>query len=226
MMKYTVIIPAAGMGSRMNTDYNKIFIPLGESPVIRMTVEKFEADPDCNAIYLAGRKNEIDTLHEILAGCTKVRGIIEGGKERQHSIYNVLSAIEPADYVFVHDGARPFVSKETLTHLKEAVPVHKAVICGVKPKDTLKRIDGSTVEATIDRDRVVAVHTPQAFDYELLVSAYRNALENELSVTDDSMMVEALGVSVHVTPSTYDNIKITTREDLKVAESIMNKREG
>ncbi|MCG7331982.1 2-C-methyl-D-erythritol 4-phosphate cytidylyltransferase [Salinicoccus roseus] len=223
-MKYTVIIPAAGMGSRMHMDYNKVFIRLGDTPIIRMTVEKFETDPDCEAIHLAGRKGEMDTLWEMLQGCTKVKGIHEGGRERQHSIHNVLRAIEPADFVFVHDGARPFVSQHTLDDLKASVEMHQAVICGVKPKDTLKRISGGEVEETIDRASVIAVHTPQAFEYDLLMRAYQNAAEKNLSVTDDSMMVEALGKRVHVTASTYDNIKITTEEDLKVAESIMKKR--
>lgn len=211
------------MGSRMHMDYNKVFIRLGDIPIIRMTVEKFEADPDCEAIHLAGRKGEIDILWEMLQGCTKVKGIHEGGRERQHSIHNVLRAIEPTEYVFVHDGARPFVSRTTLEGLKASVAVHQAVICGVKPKDTLKRISGDAVEETIDRTSVISVHTPQAFEYDLLMRAYRNAEENGLSVTDDSMMVEALGKRVHVTASTYDNIKITTEEDLKVAESIVKK---
>lgn len=222
-MKYTVIIPAAGMGSRMHMDYNKVFIRLEGTPVIRMTVEKFERDPDCEAIHLAGRKGEIDTLWDMLEGCAKVKGIHEGGRERQHSIHNVLKAMEPTGYVFVHDGARPFVSQATLDGLKDSVAVHQAVICGVKPKDTLKRISGDAVEETIDRTSVIAVHTPQAFEYDLLMQAYRHAAENGLSVTDDSMMVEALGKRVHVTASTYDNIKITTGEDLKIAESIMKK---
>lgn len=222
-MKYTAIIPAAGMGSRMGINFNKIFIKIGDIPIIRMTVEKFQNDPDCEAIHLAGREGEIDSLREMLGGLSKVKGIHIGGFERQDSIFNALQAIDPTDYVFIHDGARPFVRQETLSALAGAVEEHDSVICGVKPKDTLKRISNNQVQETVDRENVIIVHTPQAFRYDLIMDAHRNADENNLTVTDDSMMVEALGNVVHVVPSTYDNIKITTEEDLKVAESILKK---
>ncbi|WP_411842953.1 2-C-methyl-D-erythritol 4-phosphate cytidylyltransferase [Salinicoccus sp. HZC-1] len=222
-MKYTAIIPAAGMGSRMGINFNKIFIKIGETPIIRMTVEKFQNDPNCEAIHLAGRAGEIGSLREMLGGLSKVKGIHIGGIERQDSIFNALQAIEPTEYVFIHDGARPFVRPETLNALSEAVVKHDAAICGVKPKDTLKRISNSQVQETVDREAVVIVHTPQAFRYDLIMDAHRNAVDSNLAVTDDSMMVEALGNVVHVVPSTYDNIKITTEEDLKVAESILRK---
>ncbi|AKG75099.1 2-C-methyl-D-erythritol 4-phosphate cytidylyltransferase [Salinicoccus halodurans] len=222
-MKYTAIIPAAGMGSRMGINFNKIFIKIGETPIIRMTVEKFQNDPNCEAVHLAGREGEIDSLHEMLAGLSKVKGIHIGGAERQDSIFNALKALSPTDYVFIHDGARPFVRQETLSALSEAVVKNDSVICGVKPKDTLKMISDNQVQETVDRENVIIVHTPQAFRYDLIMDAHENAAEQNLAVTDDSMMMEALGYRVHVVPSSYDNIKITTEEDLKVAESILKK---
>lgn len=103
----------------------------------------------------------------------------------------------------------------------EAVTRHKAVICGVKVKDTIKRTDGSKVTETLDREELLITHTPQAFDYELIKKAHENARRNNLEVTDDSSMVEALGEAVHIVESDYNNIKITTREDLIIAESII-----
>lgn len=222
-MKYTAIIPAAGMGRRMGINFNKIFIKIGDAPIIRMTVEKFQNDPNCEAIHLAGREGEIDSLHEMLSGLSKVKGIHIGGTERQDSIFNALKAIAPTDYVFIHDGARPFVRRETLNALSESVIKNGSVICGVEPKDTLKKISDNQVQETVAREDVIIVHTPQAFRYDLIMDAHRNAAEKNLVVTDDSMMVEALGHRVHVVPSRNDNIKITTEEDLKVAESILKK---
>lgn len=220
-MKYTVIIPAAGLGSRMGLGFNKVLLEIGGEPVIKRTVMHFVNDADCTAVHLAVRAEEVGVMNELFRGIGKVKGIHIGGNERQHSIYNALVNIEETDYVFVHDGARPFLTADVLTRLKEKVIETGAVICGVQTKDTLKRvIDGKVVE-TLVRDEVIAVHTPQAFEYGVLKAAYAHAKAHNLKVTDDSMMVEAIGKEVYLVESTYDNIKITTSEDLQLALRIL-----
>lgn len=222
-MGYTAIIPAAGLGKRMGMDYNKVFIRINEMAVIQMTVSQFEKDDHCEAIYLAARADEIESMNELFSDSKKVKGIFAGGSERQDSIYNVLKQIPKCRYVMIHDGARPFVTKDTLDALYESVKVDKAVICGVNVKDTIKIVDDGLVTNTVPRERLFVVHTPQAFDYDLILKAHREARENQLAVTDDAMMVEELGCSVSVVPSNYDNIKITTTEDLIIAEAILQR---
>ena len=222
-MGYVAVIPAAGLGKRMGYDYNKIFIQLNEMAIIQMTVEQFEKDDNCDAIYLAARKDEMDNMIDMFASSFKVKGIFEGGEERQDSIYNVLQKIPECDYVLIHDGARPFVSQDILFELYESVKHNSAVICGVNVKDTIKRVDEGKVAHTIPREELFVTHTPQAFSYKLIMRAYEEAENNELSVTDDASMVEALGADVHVVISNYDNIKITTMEDLIMAEAIIKR---
>lgn len=220
-MSYTVLIPAAGSGTRMGATKNKLLLKLNDEPIIVHTVRQFEADENCDAIYIATKESERDDFRELLSFSKKLKRIVEGGTERQDSIHNMIEQMAPSDVVMVHDGARPFVTPTILNALYRSVIEHDAVICGVTPKDTLKRIDNNIVTETIDRSRMIQVHTPQAFSYALLKRAYENAADKNLVVTDDSMMVEALGIDVHVVPSDYQNIKITTHEDLLIGERIL-----
>ncbi|MGO1922190.1 MAG: 2-C-methyl-D-erythritol 4-phosphate cytidylyltransferase [Jeotgalicoccus sp.] len=220
-MKYTVIIPAAGLGSRLGLGYNKVLLEIDGEPVIKRTVRQFENDPDCESIHLAVRAEETDVMQELFRESIKIAGIHIGGAERQDSIYNALVNVSNTEYVFVHDGARPFVTADVLSRLKAKVAETGAVICGVKTKDTLKRVIDGKVKETLVRDEIVAVHTPQAFKYDILKRAYEHSKEHKLEVTDDSMMVEAIGKEVYLVASTYDNIKITTSEDLQLAHMIL-----
>ena len=220
-MNYSVVIPAAGMGKRMKLGYNKILHEVLGKPIIHHTVSIFEKDPDCTEIHLAASKDEIKDLEAILSSFKKVKGIYEGGKERQDSIYNALVHVENREFVMVHDGARPLLDSATLNRIKASLKEKDAVICGVPVKSTLKTVVDGVVTETIDRSSTFEVHTPQAFCYNLLIDAYRNAREQNLVVTDDSMMVEALGEKVHVVLSNYNNIKVTTREDLAVLNILL-----
>lgn len=222
-MGYVAVIPAAGLGKRMGYDYNKVFIQVNEMAIIQMTIEQFEKDENCDAIYLAARKDEMENMVELFSSSYKVKGVFEGGSERQHSIYNVLQNIPECEYVLIHDGARPFVSQDILFELYENVKYKSAVICGVKVKDTIKRVQGNKVKQTIPREELFVTHTPQAFSYDLIMRAYEEAEKNDLSVTDDASMVESLGEEVHIVTSNYDNIKITTMEDLIMAEAIIKR---
>lgn len=224
-MSYTVLIPAAGSGTRMGTNTNKLLMHLDDTPIIVHTVQRFEQDDNCQAIYLATKPDERHTFKELLSFSNKIKGFVDGGRERQDSIYNMIKVMEVSKWVMVHDGARPFVSDDTLSALYEEVQQHDAVICGVRPKDTLKRVESNKVSETIDRAHVIQVHTPQAFDFSLLQKAYDHAASQQLSVTDDAMMVEALGHDVHVVSSDYNNIKVTTPEDIATAETILMGRD-
>ncbi|MFC3899422.1 2-C-methyl-D-erythritol 4-phosphate cytidylyltransferase [Aliicoccus persicus] len=225
-MSYTVLIPAAGSGKRMGAPQNKMLLPLLDIPIIVHTVEQFEADENCAAIYVATKRDEREIFSEILSFSSKLKEIVDGGDERQDSIYNMLQQMEEHEWVMVHDGARPFISKSVLNALYESVQTNDAVICGVRPKDTLKRVNQDIVKDTVNRDEVIMVHTPQAFSYTLLKRAYEHAYAQNLVVTDDSMMVEALGERVHVVESDYNNIKITTQDDMLTGERILLGRDN
>lgn len=225
-MSYTVLIPAAGSGKRMGAPQNKMLLPLLDIPIIVRTVEQFEADENCAAIYVATKRDEREIFSEILSFSSKLKEIVDGGDERQDSIYNMLQQMEEHEWVMVHDGARPFISKSVLNALYESVQTNDAVICGVRPKDTLKRVNQDIVKDTVNRDEVIMVHTPQAFSYTLLKRAYEHAYAQNLVVTDDSMMVEALGERVHVVESDYNNIKITTQDDMLTGERILLGRDN
>lgn len=222
-MGYTAVIPAAGLGKRMGIDYNKVFIRINEMAVIQMTVSQFEEDQNCDAIYLAAHKDELESMKELFNESPKVKGIFEGGQERQHSIHNVLKNIPPCEYVMIHDGARPFVTKNTLDELYDSVKKNNAVICGVHVKDTIKEVSEGKVSNTMPREKLIVVHTPQAFEYNLIMKAHDEAVKNDLNVTDDASMVEEVGGEVKVVKSNYDNIKITTTEDLIIAEAIIQR---
>lgn len=208
----------------MGSTKNKVLLELNGKPIIYHTVSIFEKDINCAAVYLAAREEEIAYLKDLLKDCSKVKGIMVGGSERQYSIYNVLKNIPQCEIVMVHDAARPFVSHETLQVLYDATAEKQAVIAAVPVKDTIKMVSDSVIERTLNRAALWQVQTPQSFDYRLLLNAYRAAEQDDFLGTDDASLVERLGESVSVIESDYDNIKLTTPEDLYFAEAIMKKR--
>jgi len=220
---YDVIIPAAGMGKRMQANQNKILLTINHKSILEHTVQVFQNDDNCRAIHLAAQRDEISTLQSMLTNYSKIDVITEGGSERQYSIYNVLKAIEPCEYVFVHDAARPFVTQDTLNKLYESVQQNHSVIAAVKVKDTIKRIENDQVTETLKRDELWQIQTPQAFEYQLLIDAYNKADADQFLGTDDASLVERIS-KVHIVESDYDNIKITTPEDMFFAEAILKKR--
>lgn len=220
---YDVIIPAAGMGKRMQADKNKILLTINNQSILEHTVQVFQNDDNCRSIHLAAQKDEIDMMKSMLQAYDKIGIITQGGSERQYSIENVLKAIEPCDYVFVHDAARPFVTQATLNKLYHSVQQHHSAIAAVKVKDTIKRIENNQVTETLKRDELWQIQTPQAFMYSLLLDAYNAANQENFLGTDDASLVERIA-KVHIVESDYDNIKITTPEDMFFAEAILKKR--
>lgn len=230
MEKIAAVIVAGGSGKRMGTTVKKQFIQLRDKEVLAHTIEAFnEVDEISEIIVVVGQEDVERVREEIVARyqLSKVSKIVVGGKERQDSVYNGLIATsDEIEYVMIHDGARPFISKAVIQRAIEKTKQCKATIVAVPVKDTIKVIDieTETVEHTPKREKLWAVQTPQSFDKKLLLAAYENAHQKGLQVTDDSMIVEAYGKKVHVVLGEYTNIKITTPEDLVIGESILGKK--
>ncbi|QED45920.1 2-C-methyl-D-erythritol 4-phosphate cytidylyltransferase [Cytobacillus dafuensis] len=225
-MAYRVIIPAAGQGKRMGAGKNKILLELNQLPIIIHTLRVFELDEDCEGIILAVNPQDEDEMKSLLDRhqITKVTSFVPGGKERQHSIYNALKQVRQEGIVLVHDAARPFIDKNLLRSLIEAAKTSGAAILAVPVKDTVKKATGKFVAETVERTSLWAVQTPQAFRFSILFEAYRKAEEDDFLGTDDASLVERLGKDVVIVEGSYDNIKLTTPEDLYFAEAIIRKR--
>ncbi|WP_069999889.1 2-C-methyl-D-erythritol 4-phosphate cytidylyltransferase [Cellulosilyticum sp. I15G10I2] len=228
MDKVSVVIVAGGSGKRMGLAIKKQYILLKEKEILAHTIEAFENCEFINEIILVVAEEDIDYVQEnivIRYDLNKVKKIAAGGSERQDSVYNGLLKVDrDTNYVMIHDGARPFISKKVILNCLKKAKETGASIVAVPVKDTIKICDTKThqVEQTPNRDTLWAVQTPQIFSFELLMKAYQHAKANHLQVTDDSMIVEALGKEVYITQGEYTNIKVTTAEDLIIAEAILN----
>lgn len=226
-MNYFVVIPAAGKGKRMKAGRNKLLLELEGKPVIIHTLAVFETDPSCEGIVLSIDPDERFEFEQLLLAYNiqKVYALAAGGQERQHSVYSGLKMLPPeTDIVLVHDGARPFITLETIKRLVESASNTGAAIAAVPVKDTIKQAEGETVLQTVDRSNLWSVQTPQAFRMAVLVSAQQKAQEEQLLGTDESSLVERTGYPVQIVESDYDNIKLTTPEDLYFARAIIAKR--
>ena len=222
MEKYTAIVLAAGVGKRMNSKIQKQYMLLGGKPVLFYALDAFEKSRVDEIILVVG-KGEIEYCRKEIVEkykFHKVTKIVEGGKERYHSVYEGLKAMDTADYVLIHDGARPFLDQQILTRTMEAVKQYQACVVGMPVKDTIKITteDGFSKE-TPERKHVWMIQTPQCFSYPLIFEAYQKMLQNEdATITDDAMVLEKVkGLPVKMVEGSYRNIKITTPEDLLVA---------
>lgn len=228
-MKTTAIVLAAGSGKRMNSKVHKQYLLLKGRPILYYSLKAFEDSPIDDIILVVGA-GEIDFCRKEIVeqyGFEKVRAIVEGGKERYHSVYEGLKAAGATDYVLIHDGARPFVSQPIIERTLEAVCEHKACVVGMPVKDTIKIVDEDTfAKETPNRSTVWMVQTPQAFSYSLIYDAYTRMLTDEdAAITDDAMVVERMtDYKVKLIEGSYQNIKITTPEDLDVAEKFFEKK--
>lgn len=228
-MKTTAIVLAAGSGKRMNSKIHKQYLLLQGKPVLYYALKAFE-DSQTDAVILVVGAGEADYCKKEIVeryGFRKVEAIVEGGKERYHSVYEGLKAAGETDYVLIHDGARPFVSQAVIERVTLAVRKYGACVAGMPVKDTVKIADEEAfARETPNRSTVWMVQTPQAFSYSLIYDAYTRMLENEDdTITDDAMVVERMtDCKVKLIEGSYQNIKITTPEDLKVAESFFEKK--
>lgn len=227
MARYTAIVLAAGQGRRMNSEVAKQYMTLNEKPVLYYSLRVFE-DSDIDEIILVVGAGEEEYVREAVVerySFKKVKQIIRGGQERYHSVYQGLLSSKGADYVLIHDAARPLITWEIIARTMEAVVEHKACVVGMPSKDTIKISDeNNIVISTPKRENVWTIQTPQAFEYHMIIEAYQLLLKSEIiGITDDAMVVEQMmGYPIKLLKGSYTNIKITTPEDIILAEALMN----
>ena len=226
--KCTAIVLAAGRGKRMGTEVQKQYLDICGKPVIYYSLEVFEQSEIIDEVILVvGENQETYCRQEIVEkyGFQKIKAIVEGGAERYHSVWNGLQKVTEG-YVFIHDGARPFVTEEILQRAYEDVCAYKACVVGMPVKDTIKVSDdkGFVVE-TPNRSSLWMIQTPQVFDAVLVKEAYHKLIEQRVeNVTDDAMVVEQMmGHEIKLVMGSYENIKITTPEDLEIANTFIKK---
>jgi len=237
-MKVIVIIPAAGLGTRMGSSTataqgrqrSKQFVELDGSPILMHTLRKFTACAQVDEIWVAMRKSEIEAFTPELAAAKLEKPVhtVEGGEHRQQSVANALRAANAAedDVVLVHDAVRPFIAVETIEAVIAAVATHGAVIVGMPAVDTIKQVertsDGAIVKTTIPREQIVQAQTPQAARYGILRRVIDEAEGEGFLATDESSLLERAGYPVHVVMGSSRNIKITTPADLELAEFFLS----
>ena len=226
------IVLAAGRGTRMHSDIPKQYLLIREKPVLYYSLKTFQ-DSFIDRMILVTSESDVEYCRQNIVekyGFDKVTQVVAGGRERYHSVYEGIKAAGDCDYIFIHDGARPFVTEEMLERAKACVCEFDACVVGMPVKDTIKIADENGFAAsTPRRDLVWMVQTPQVFSYSLIKDSYSALIKEEakilqqgIRITDDAMVVETFSdKKVKLVEGSYENIKITTPEDLNVAESFL-----
>ncbi len=241
-MKVVVIIPAAGLGTRMSTAPkskgkkapSKQFAELGGTPVLLHTLRKFAASAEVEEIFVALRKDEISAFRAGLEKeakdiLRKNPQLVEGGEHRQQSVANALAAVKAAadDIILVHDAVRPLVTVEIIQEVIQGVKKHGAAIAGLPAVDTIKQVERTAetamIKATVPRDKIVMAQTPQGFRYDVIKKAFDQAAADGFIGTDEASLVEHSGQEVAVVMGSARNIKITTPGDLELAEFFLKR---
>jgi 2-C-methyl-D-erythritol 4-phosphate cytidylyltransferase len=226
----SAVIVAGGRGTRMGKDISKQYIKIQGSEILARTLDVFEACLSVDEIILVVSVDDVQYCISEITGkydFRKVKSIVPGGKERQESVYNgLINCSSETDIVIIHDAVRPFVNTMIIEKSIESAQKHGACTAAVPVKDTIKIVDkeGFSIE-TPDRSTLYSVQTPQTFKYDLILSAHQKAMAESKRGTDDTMLVEMLGHKVHIIDGSYYNIKITSPEDLILAEAIINSSE-
>ncbi len=224
-MKVAAIVPAAGKGERLGSKIHKPFIVIGKEPILARTLTALDKSAYIDEIILVLNEADLAKARSLTKKnrLKKIKKITLGGKRRMDSVNNGLSEVSgDVDYVVVHDGVRPFLDNKIISSVIEGAKTFGAAITCVPVKPTIKEIEkGDFVTATLKRESLVEVQTPQAFKKDILLRAYKKAFDDGIDATDDSVLVERLGVKVKAVAGSYRNIKITTVEDLKYARSLI-----
>ncbi len=229
-MNVSVIIVAAGRGSRLKAGAPKAFVLLKGRPLIAHSLAVFQTMKVVNGIIVVGHKDHLKRFEALRRNFKKIRAVVAGGAARADSVKCGLAAVDDnADVVLVHDAARPLINAQMVQRLLTALKKHKAVIAGVPVKATVKQVNAKTlrVERTLQRSLLWEAQTPQGFHKDVLVKAHQQKFKGEAlrpgsgQVTDDAMLVERLGVGVKVVMGDHRNVKITTPEDLSIAEGLI-----
>lgn len=233
-MKTAAIVLAAGSGSRMRSTTKKQYMLIQDKPVLYYSLKAFQ-ESFVDEVILVTSAEDISFCNEEIIqkyGFTKVHHIVAGGKERYHSVYAGIEQLQDCEIVFIHDGARPMLSSEMLERLYQDVKKTGACVAGMPAKDTIKIAnEEGNIAMTPDRNLVWTIQTPQVFSYELIHRAYEELIASEenlrnqgIHITDDAMVVEHfLKYPVHLVEGSYENIKITTPEDLAIAQQFLLK---
>lgn len=223
-MSNVAIILGAGNGTRMKSEKSKLLLEIGSKTVIERSVEAFLSVSDIDEIIVVARAQDIDIYSELLTD-ERISFVI-GGSTRQQSVKNAVETVDDAHLIVIHDGARPLIKCEDIEKTIRAAEEFSAAAVGVFVKDTIKIVDKQGfVESTPDRSTLFAVQTPQIFDFDLYKNAMKKADEQGLDFTDDCQLVELCGGKVKMVEGSYSNIKITTPDDIALAENLL-KNEG
>ncbi|MGQ9687956.1 MAG: 2-C-methyl-D-erythritol 4-phosphate cytidylyltransferase [Desulfobaccales bacterium] len=233
-MRVVAIIAAAGLGRRMQQDIPKTYLHLAGKPILLHTLEVFEQVPEVDEVLVVVHPEDLEFCQQEIIDphpLKKVLRLVPGGKERQDSVYNGLIILhkeaETVEIILVHDGARPLVEPGLVSKVVAAARRYGAAIPGIPCQDTLKRVNSKgEVAETLDRRELWQIQTPQGFRAPLLWQAYQEARRREFYATDEAALVEALGKTVAVVPGSFLNLKITTPDDLWLAEAILNYRQA
>jgi 2-C-methyl-D-erythritol 4-phosphate cytidylyltransferase len=224
-LKTIALITAGGKGQRMQSPTAKQFLLLGGKPILARTIAVFEACPVVDEIFVIAPQAEMAKVQtEIIEKYQykKVLKVVRGGRRRQQSVWNGLRAIKSdCSWVIVHDGVRPLITSELIEDgLREARQTGAAIVA-LPARDTVKRLVPGGKLQTLAREEIWLAQTPQIFEFSLLCQAHQKASQEKFTGTDDASLVERLGQSVSLIPGDYGNIKITTPEDLKIAEMLV-----
>ncbi|MFH1772258.1 MAG: 2-C-methyl-D-erythritol 4-phosphate cytidylyltransferase [Candidatus Omnitrophota bacterium] len=219
-MNVGAVIVCAGKGKRLGTR-DKAVLSLANKPLFYHTCKKFSSISKINQIILVLRRNNFAIAKKLIKD-PKVL-FVQGGKERKDSVYNGICALDKKiKFVLIHDGARPFVSKDSIERVISALKKHRAVVCGVRAYDTVKLIRGNLIKDTVPREKVFLAHTPQGFRRQVIESAYKKTRKK--NPYDDSQLVEEQGINVRVVEGSKYNFKITHPEDIDAAEALISNR--
>jgi 2-C-methyl-D-erythritol 4-phosphate cytidylyltransferase len=228
MPKIGVIIAAAGSGKRLGYKTAKPYIKLANKALLAYCLDVFDKTAAIDQIIIAADKNQLHKAELLIKknNYKKVAKVIRGGKTRSQSVFNGLRALnKDTDYVLIHDGARPFISKGLINRIVKAVIKHKAVICAIPCVQTIKSADKNLeVMSTLDRNILWQVQTPQAFSSKLILSAYEKQSLKNFDFFDDAQLIEKIPHKVKIVEGLNTNIKITTADDLKIAKAIIKQR--
>lgn len=220
----TAVILAAGMGKRMGAGKNKLMLEIEGKNILFHTVSRFFENEFVDEVLVAAAEAEILEVEKIIfeaSGGARFK-VIKGGADRQESSRIAVCAAKDG-IVLIHDGARPFVSDEIIKDVIENTEKYGAAAPGVKINDTVKKAPGGIIEKTVSREELYFIQTPQGFFKDGILKAHRKAAEDEIIVTDDCMLYEHIGLSVKITEGSKDNIKITVKEDMPLAEDILRR---
>ncbi len=227
MTKVSALIAAGGKGTRMGAGENKVFMKIAGREIILRTVEALYNNPGIDEIVVVAGEGEYMRVAEMMAGAgfsDKIRAVTTGGATRRESVRNGIG-FTTGDIILIHDGARCLISQEEIDAAVKAAKEYGAAAVGVPCKDTLKSADGDGfITGTIDREKTYLIRTPQAFRRDIIKRAHEYADKMNIDATDDCALVEMTGGKIKIVRGSYDNIKITTPEDIGIAEKILEKR--